>query len=385
MPYFRYAVGVVVAILGTVALSANSYLLGNGAIRWAHEHDVWERAALASGGAAVPWLLAIVPMLFAVVAVEAGWLSRQGQRGLILLLWAIFFFYNFMMGTSNIAKLREDTVATAQHNTDTLDAKKDRRRTLRTELDGIPPHRPAGSVEPLLQAQRGHPRWASTSECADITTRASRDFCDGYKQLESELAAARAADEITAKITELDEVIGMAPPTTDAKADPFVDTVSDNTGMAPKSVRVLLSMLTPFILEVMGAACWKLATILFGWSLRSTESASGGWQASPALLYSPDAINRAPVVSLAALTRGRQIAEWFWRECARPLAAGSMLEREWYESYCEICRRQNDVPLSVEGFRRIAARNKGLMIQDIDGEKHYQGYLPFIQKTEAMA
>lgn len=388
MIYFRYVIGGLVALLGTLALTANSYLLGSGAARWAHEHDPFERAALATGGAIVPWLLAVVPMLFGVI-VATGWLARQGQRGIILLLWAIFFFYNFTMGGSNLLKMREDTVAVADQSKDTLDRDKDRRASLRTQLSGIPSHRPPEVVEPLLEAQRNQRPWSSSEGCKDVTRTASRKFCDGYKALESELAAGKAAEKLTGEIEALDGKIASVPATATAKADPFVAKISEATGWEESTARTFVSMLTPFILEVVGASCWKYAAILFGLTLRADGHKHGvGAELPPPLLYSPEAINRQPSTSLEGLTRARSLCKWFFRECAKPAPGGSMPEVEWFEMYADICKRHNDVPLPLESFRRIAssvgAGDTRLIIQDIDGVKHYQGYLPLVPVQPAM-
>lgn len=385
---FRYSVGTLIALIGCIALAANSYLLGNGAIRWAHEHDLWERAALAAGGAVVPWLLATFPMLFAIVAMNSGFLSKLGQRLLILGLWVIFFFYNFMMGTSNLATLREEKVAAISHSAETLDGKRSRKGRLEHQLAGIPQHRPAETVDRLLAAERANRRWTTTAECTEATARASRDFCDSYRTLEGELAAARSADKINDEIATLEREIAAAPPATKESADPFVTEAAAATGLHERTVRVVLAMATPFILEITGASCWKIAIVLFGWSLRNGAGASGEYADAvfnPAPLMSPEKANAAPVASFEALTRQRQLAEWVFRECAKPVAGAPLSEREWYEFYSDICRRQKDVPLPVESFRRIASRNIGMTIGDVGTEKVYFGYMPLMPGTESAA
>lgn len=364
---FRYAIGGAIALLGTIALTANSYLLATGAMRWAHEHDMLERAALGAGGAIVPWALALLPIVFLA--------SGRSGRFVIALLWVIFFAYNFLMGASNIAKMREDTVAVASHGADVQSAAKQRRADLQAQLDAIPSHRPPTAIEPLLEAQHHHRSWQSTNGCTDVTRNASRAFCDAYRALESERASGMAALELSREIAAIDTQIAQAPPTTGASADPWVDTLSDATGWGKRTIRTGFAMLTPFILEVLGATFLKYAFALFGLSLTVQQTAPSQ---PPIQLLSPEAINRTPIDTLDQLTRGRQLCEWFWRECAKPNPGGSMAESDWYEQYQDICRRHNSSSVPVDNFRRIAARNVGLIIQDIDGVKHYQGYLPYV-------
>lgn len=388
MSRVQLAVGSIFAFLGTCALASNSYLLGSGAIRWAHQDDIAEKIALAVGGGLVPWILALIPMLLALVVVDHGWATRWGQRGLIVLLWLLFFGYNFAMGASNLSKLREDTVAAADYSRDSLGIDRDMRATLRGQLAAIPAHRPPEVVEPLLEAQRNQKAWKATDGCVDVTRTASRAFCDAYKALESELAAGRAAEKLTADIAAADAAIKRAPATATASADPFVDRAHNWTGWDKEDIRILQSMATPVALEVAGAVCWKIAFLLFGWTLQRVGLAHGatGADLPPMQLQSPDAINRRPEASVFELTRARQLCEWFFRECAKPSPAGSLLEREWYDLYAEICRRHNDTPIPLEGFRRIAARNKGMVIADIESgsgmEKHYLGYLPFVPAAQ---
>lgn len=386
--YFRYSVGAFLALLGSIALLANSYLLGNGAIRWAHEHDFWERAALASGGSIVPWVLALWPLLFALITVDSGWLARQGQRTLLLGLWGIFFAYNFAMGTSNQATLREEKVAQIGHTADTQSDKRARKARLESQLAGIPQHRPAETVDRLLAAERANRRWTTTAECSDITARASREFCDNYRTLEGELAAARSADKLNAELDGLIAELAVAPAATRESADPFVTEMAAVTGYSERAVRVGLAMATPVILEVIGASLWKIAFLLFGWTLKQSAPApdlSGEPVFNPAPLVSPERANASPVASLAALTRQRQLAEYVFRECAAPVAGAPLSEREWYEFYCDICKRQKDVPLPLESFRRIAGRNIGMTIQDVGTEKVYIGYMPRVPAAEGVA
>jgi hypothetical protein len=379
---FRYAIAALIAAIGSIALTANSYLLASGALRWAGEHDAWQRLALAAGGAVVPWMLATIPLLFITIPKSSGLFSRFGQRMLILTLWFLFFFYNFLMGTSNIAQLREDKVASHQHTAETVAAARDRRSVLREQLTATPQHRPAATVERLLLAEQANRRWTSSNQCTDATATASRAFCDAYRTLEGELESARAGDKLTAEIAAVDAQIAAAPPMTDANADPFVTALSLLFGIQERWVRVLLAMATPVILEVLGASCWKFAAGLFGWSLKAGMRQDDYERHD--LIASPERMRFTldqPFASLDVITRQREFLRWFLRENAKPNAAGSMSEEEWYGLYAEICRSHNDHPVPMEMFRREAARLHGIIIQNIEGTTHYSGYLPMVPAT----
>lgn len=381
---FRYAVGALLAVVGSIALAANSYLLATGAIRWAHEQNWYEQLALGAGGAIVPWLLAVWPMLFILVRESAGGnVSRGAGRMALAGLWIVFFGYNFLMGTSNIAKLREDKVAAITHDVQTASNTADRRAALKKQLDGIPVHRPAATVQNLIEAERKSKIWDRSNQCADATAKASRAYCENVSTLASEMASARRADELNAEIATLDTALAAAPPVSTSSADPFVDAMSTATGMEPRWVRVLMAMATPVILELIGAACWKVASLLFGWTLGHAAKATQMIAEpvfNPAPLLSPEKINAAPDVSLEALTAQRKLAEWFFRECTRPVASGAMKESEWFEHYANVCRRSGDQPLAPALFRRIAKRFVPT-IQELDGVTYYYEVLPLIPEN----
>lgn len=392
----RIAIGVLIALIGSVALTANSYLLGSGALHWAGEHDLWQRMSLASGGAVVPWMLAVVPLLF--VTVHGNFFARNRQRGLIIVLWLVFFFYNFLMGTSNIAQLRETRVATHRHDVETVEALRDRRSTLRSQLAAVPEHRPAETVQRLLEAEKTSRRWTWTESCTDATATASRAFCDNYRRLEAELEAAKAAAGLNAEIAALDTRIAKAAPTTAANtsADPFVDFAAEITGLAEKWVRVLLAMATPVILEILGASCWKYAASLFGWDLQLAVAPNRRPPTNSGLLgYSgPHTAMQGSVATLPAgtplpsqianLTRQRDFADWFLSNCTRLIAEGSLPEVVWYDHYREVCERHNDQPLVVDSFRRLVRKKFGPEnVKQINGEVYYLGFLPLVPKEVA--
>lgn len=391
----RYFAGAVLALAGSVVLLANSFLLGSGAVRWAAESDIYQMMALAAGGATIPWLLAVFPMVLKPLLAEARFVGRLGLRSLWIGTWVLFFTYNFVMGSSNIAKLREDKVAEHNHEATTNGNKSKRREELQKKLDGIAQHRPATAVNKLLEASRTQKRWETTTACTDISAKASRDFCDEYRKLESEHESALEADRVETEIAALDVQLEASTVTTADNADPWVDTASTYTGFTPRTIRVLLSMATPVALEVAGAICFHFAAIMFGLSTswkrkpeedeERSESPAGG-QRRPYAIPSPEGIRSAQALTLDGLTRARQFCEYFFREFAKPVPIGSMPETEWYDLYSEwVKRHHRDVPVPIENFRRLASRLTGIRIQDLGEGTHYQGYLPVIQTNAAPA
>lgn len=386
---FRTAVGCVLAAVGTVAVVANSYLLGAGAMRWAHDNDPFERWALGAGGAIVPTLLGTLPMLYGLFPSARGWVAGIGRGLLVAGLITMFLAYNFLMGTSNIAKLKEERIANEQHGAETVKAKKDKRLRLVGEIGDVPQHRPLKTVESAIAAEKTKLWFKNSKECAEPSSKDQREGCRLLQQLQGELEAARSKATLEAQVAELDEELAGAAPGNERTVDPFSAKASALTGWSQTDVRLLLAMLTPIALEVIGATCWKFAVALFGWPEKALQPsarpqqpqvAESPFNAAP--LMSPDRANAASFQSNEEISAARRKAEWFFRECAKPVVGGSLAEKDWHEHYSKICRNTGDVPLSVGEFRRIASRFVP-RISDVDGSTTYFEVLPVVPAIAA--
>jgi len=384
---FRAIVGYFCLACGAVFLGINSLILFRGAYKFGH--DEVDKIAFGIAAAVIPWVIAVMPAL----VVETwrptvfGFRRPSASTIAVAITWVAFIGYNLTTGAGVIATSRLETVADREQGAQVSLALREHRERLRAQLAGIPPHRPPEAVEPLLEAQRNQRAWKATDGCVDVTRAASRAYCDAYKALESELMAGRAAEKLGNEVAALDTQIATAQPVM-ASSDPQADLLHDVTGASRDKIQIWLPASTPIVLEIGAGLMWHFGFSVLGISLRSRDASESvaGANLPPAQLYSPEAINRRPEASVFELTRARQLCEWFFRECAKPSPAGSLLEREWYDLYAEICRRHNDTPIPLEGFRRIAARNKGMVIADIESgggmEKHYLGYLPFVPAAQ---
>jgi len=81
-------------------------------------------------------------------------------------------------------------------------------RTIRAKL---PAHRPAGTVEADISAAKVSRLWQSSGECQDATQNSSRTFCTDFNRLVGELATAKEAARLDARIAELTAKLEVAP------------------------------------------------------------------------------------------------------------------------------------------------------------------------------
>ena len=382
---FRHFIGWFCFVAGAVFLTVNSIILWRGAARWAHDDVEWYAWGIVA--ALVPWVIAIMPSLITETW-RPFWLVRRPSAGTltVAVVWTVFIAYNIVNGAGAIGSQRAEKIADKEHQAETVLALKVQREKLLRELNFIPEHRPREAVERLIAAEKANRRWMTTAECApeETTAKASREFCDGFRRLESELASATAAERLSKQLADYDRKLSQSGPVITSGVDPQTEILADVTSIEQAKIRRWLPAATPIVLELGAATLWHFGFSILGIHLRKPREASDLIAEpvfNPAPLVSPEAIRKAPVspqqASLSLLTAQRRLAEWFFATCTRHVASGALPEDEWYAHYVEVCQRSNDEPLPLESFRRIASRyvpRMGLA----DGRMYYHEILPVI-------
>lgn len=301
----------------------------------------------------------------------------------VIVMWASFVAYNIVTSAGTVASGRQEATADRERRADTTRADQDLRSRLSASLGSIPAHRPLATIEPLLRTERAKPMWGTTKNCTETITKPAQVFCQQISKLEAELASARAADELTMQVQEVSAKLA-ATGSFEASSDPQVDMLAAVLRIDTKMVRILLSGLTPIILEI---GSWGLLHFAFselGWKAagrrRADEKKPGDGEA-PAGDDRPVAALMSPAAavemhfSTTDLAMQRQLAESFFRRCLRPAAGGDLKEVDWYGHYETECRRSHVEPLAVGSFRRIAGQYVPRMAE-VDGEWRYFEVLP---------
>lgn len=382
---FRTLIGWFCLLAGAVFLTVNSVILWRGAAKWAHDDVEWYAWGIVA--ALVPWAIAIMPALITETWRRVWVLKLPSAATMtVLAVWVVFIAYNIVNGAGAIGTQRAEKLADKAHAAETLDATRQRRAQLLKELSFIPEHRPREAVERLIAAEKANRRWQSTAECSqDATTaKASREFCDGFRRLEAELASAKAAEKLTASLAEIDVRIASSSPVTTGGIDPQTEIIADVTSMDQAKIRRWLPAATPIVLEIGAATMWHFGFTIMGIGLGKRKDVPVAVlepepEHNPAPLMSPEAIRRPTqqIAPLSKLTAQRLLCEAFFKTCTRHAPGAGELEAKWFGLYAEVCMRSNDVPLPIESFRRIAA-NFIPTISDLDGSVYYRDVLPVI-------
>lgn len=386
----RTAFGIFYLLFGTLFVCINAYVLASGAFQ-VGSHQ-WEKIALATFGGGLAFYLAAQTItlsemfrtvrLFWIVPVRVPHVST-------LLLWLLFLCVNLVTGLGTIGHARNASIATSQKQQSTVSRTEEARGRLKSELAGIPQHRPTATVDAEIAKEKLTKAYLNSSDCTDANTKDRRASCQRIEALAAELASAKKADEINAKLAELDERLDDTGPVVEAAAATQVNSLHrlvGRYGISEDQINTGISVMWPIALEAGAAYSWHQAFMLLGLSMaagaprrkKAAEVAENA-ETPPAANSGPAKAIPAPVahatITTDELRRQADLARYFFSQRIRKLPAGAMPEREWYSYYESLCQRQRMRPIIVEQFRRLA-QNHGITVETINGEPTYRGYLP---------
>jgi len=380
----RQLIAVGCAGIGVLFLCINAVLLSRGASKWGIE--AWERISYGAVAATVPFVIAAMPLII-MLSWRPG--RRFGRPSLLTVIgcmvWLVFVAYNLAGASGSIALVRDDVVSARRHMASVQSADETMRAHLTGELHAIPRHRPAGTVAPLISAKKAAPEFERTEKCQDIRRPRERKFCDELTSLESELASARQAQDLTARLAALNAKIETKGAQSE-KADPaarVIASLAKDLGFSWDEgyISERLPLATPIILEIGSMTLIYFACVL--WGIGHADLAHTKVSRRAPQQQSHPTRLQLPAAPKSSLTRQQELASWFFRECVRPMTTGAMPESDWYRHYQEVCQQSEDIPLPLASFRRLAERSEVLQVQQIEGVWTYLGALPYVPRRAA--
>lgn len=391
--------GAFVAV-GILFAAIDSQILYRG---WsAYGLDVWDKLSYGLAAASIPWIVAGYPFLWWIMWLRARWRAVLPLT-IAGLVYIVLIVYSLIGAMGSIASVRGQVIAEKQSARESIDDLKGQRERLKEQLAGVPRHRPAGTVQALLQAEQAKALWEATDQCKEMYGSATRKYCTGIATLQGELESARKGDELTGKIEALSARIDNRAPVAE-KADPMAATLAlwlGKAGIAVKEQEASLGLpiATPAVLLIGEMFFVYAGLMLLGLDHRRLITAAEiPQQRSPAAVQREAVQGSLPPPSIPAevveerstavtlrgdpVTRGRELAVWFFAQCVRPVPAGGLTEERWYALYTEACSRSNSTPIDIEAFRALA-RDHGAYPVLIDGVWWYQRVLPLVPREGA--
>jgi len=145
---------------------------------------------------------------------------------------------------------KADAVADVEAGRASYNLAKEELERTRNRLATLGGARPVGAVRGDMEAAKQHRRWRSTKACTNATVQPSREFCDGFKRLEGELATAQEAAALRSRATELAAKIdGMDLNEVLRAVDPQAEALAKLSGFTPEEIRSALAVLVALVIE----------------------------------------------------------------------------------------------------------------------------------------
>jgi hypothetical protein len=231
------------------AASAATYGAENASTAW--------KAVLAGGGLFLCAIVAVHCMAWAAEAwrrASRGWSICIGVGGLVC--FAVTLASSTGMWASRADKIVA-TNAAAIDSGKALRAERDRLTAERVALT----RRPAGAIEADISTAEAHPRFKSSASCAPDKITLAKEHCEGYRRLVGELAGAKRAEAIDARLATVNTAIGALPAV--KSADAQASAIADLLSVSPDQAASVFAFGTSLALEL-GALIATLAAEVLG-------------------------------------------------------------------------------------------------------------------------
>ncbi len=371
-------------LMSVIFLSGNSSLMFEGAMVYAATPLL--KYVLGAVAISTPWVLAALPFQVGLSFKRSffGIMRPTGGTVVIVIAYGIFITYNVLNGSNALTTSRVTIVAEKQSHFDDKQRLEKKRKELEREQAGLTNYRPAAAVLALIAAEKQSKRWLTSKECADATSKASRDFCTNVRLLEAEHASAQKGTELQGRMDDIDvKLAGMG--AVSAEVDPQAAALAKWSGTTPEDIRAATGAFGPIALEFGALTFLVFAGWCFGWKhnllrkdiAQPPQEAASADLGPPKLIPHRESMDRSPILSNEALTRSREICEWFFKHKSRPVPSGSLPEDEWFNHYEAVCRASKDTALPLATFRRVASQFVPTILP-IDGKVFYKGVMPLM-------
>jgi len=349
-------------------LAAATLLMVSAAMNWRFGYSLgkteFDATIYGTASAAADVLKALIPFLILIAVRARNW--SQALGGILLL--AICSSYSLTSSLGFAALNRTDTVSERAANAANYEDLRAQVGYLRKQMDQLPEHRPPGVVSSNIDRMKQHRRWDSTRGCTNATVPKSIAYCREFHALEAELAAAKKAETLDARITDvrtrLDDVRRAGPST---QADPQAAILSNISGLATDKVQLALVILVSVLVEAGSALGFYVA--LSHWKIFDNRSLG---VPEPVEMPAKTTLPALVAPDEAELPYERTDVEMYFDERVEQSKESSVTALALFEDYCNWCDDKDKTPVSLPIFGRQFA-DLGVQKAKIGGRIRYIG------------
>lgn len=359
------AVGVIAALILLGVSAAMNWQFGYSLGKTEFDSHIFGAASIAADG-----MKALMPFF-----IFSAWRQRNYPQALgATALWAVCILYAMTSALGFSALNRSDTsgARAIQH---------EKYEDLRAELNNVnqqsswlEKHRPVGTVASEIEAAKQNVRWTTSEGCTNATVDKSREFCENFHKLGSELAIAKQADALSKRADEVRaKLAALNNGTVVAKvADPQAAILSTLSGFDISRIDVMLTILLTALVELGSSLGLYVSTST--WRMHELTRRPAPEPVKVVEIIRPAAA-AAPVTASpepAQIAAPKTDIEQYFDDRIRQDDGSSVTALALYDNYCEWCETNRKQPVGLPIFSRQLT-DLGVQKAKIAGKIRYIG------------
>jgi len=355
-------------VFGAVGVCAALILLGvSAAMNWQFGFSLGKTAfdshILGAASIAADGMKALMPFFIFSALRQRNYTQALGGASL----WVVCIVYAMTSALGFAALNRSDTSGTRAIQAEKYEDLRAELGRLNQQQGWQEKHRPAGTVQSEIQAAKQNSRWTSSEGCTNATVDKSREFCENYHKLGSELAAAlqtetlrKRADEVRGKLGQLNSLAAVK------VADPQAAILSSLSGLDTSRIDVALTILITLLVELGSSLGLYVATST--WRMHDSVR-----KPVPEPVKVVEIVRPVPkLVEPIQLALPKTDIQHYFDERIRQDDGSSVTALALYDNYCQWCESSARQPVGLPIFSRQLT-DLGVQKAKIAGKIRYIG------------
>ena len=405
-------------VLGVLGVLAAGVLLAvSAAMNWRFGFGLgrteFDGQLLGAASAAADCLKALLPFFFFAAVRNKMWSQALAAS----LVWVVVTTYSLTSALGFAADQRNGAAAERQQVTQIYEGLKSDLKRAEEAAGWNPQHRPYEAVMAAIDSYKAQSGWKWSNGCKDVSSKSEQKYCQGFHNLEAELASAKAATASDDRISAIKaKIAGMEGSAALTDADPQAKALASLATIVLPNIKIdhvqtAMAVFVALLLEIgssfgmfVAFSQWRIYDRYVPAAPRvmrraAVEDTVAATVAAPAL---PTAVevkkprsgandNRTietpaerPVIEAkpaetrlvekapARLVAPETDVERFYKESIEVQDGSSVTATQLYEDYCSWCETKSKEPLALPSFGREFAE-LGVKKERIAGRVRYIG------------
>lgn len=356
------AVGVFAALILLSVSAAMNWQFGYSLGKTEFDSHILGAASIAADG-----MKALMPFF-----IFAAWRQRNYMQSLgATALWVVCILYAMTSAIGFASTNRSDTTGARAAQAEKYGDLRGELTRIGQEQSWLEKHRPAGTVEAEIEAAKQNVRWTTSEGCTNATVDKSREFCEAYHKLGSELAAAKKddalikrADDVRAKLAQM-QGAGAA---SVKVADPQALALSQLFSLDISRIDLAMTILITALVELGSSLGLYVSTS--AWRIHDYPRRQTAEPVRVVEIIRPAAA--PPLPEPAQLAAPKSDIEHYFDDRIRQDDGSSVTALSLYDNYCEWCETSQRAPVGLPIFSRQLT-DLGVQKAKIAGKIRYIG------------